>query len=232
MEIANQVGHTEVVKLLADHVHDTARLNVKTSTIQVTNSEQYFLWYGFGLNLYIPENALPSDIQQCTIQITTSIMGDHDRLPEDVHLMSAVYSIKCFPKCHFSKPVTLEIQHCAKRENVHKLCFIRSKANSNFQIIASNRKSQAFFAQHTSHGFIELETFCQLAVGQRGSDERDYCASVYRSCHVDSVRHHRIHFAILWDTDAHNKVWKGVYVHAQYYYYCYTLLVQLMSCVK
>ena len=91
----------------------------------MTNSEQHFSWNDYGLSLSIPENSLPVNLQQCSLHITASIVGDY-QLPHDTHLVSTVFWIECVPKCHFSQPLVLEIEHCAKPENVSKLQFIKA----------------------------------------------------------------------------------------------------------
>ena len=207
--------------------------------VEVTSSEQYFSWHDYGLHLYIPEKSLPDDIQQCIVHIEASITGDY-QLPQDIHLVSAVYSFKCVPKIQFSKPLTLEIQHCAKQENIHKLCFIMSKsrANPSFHVIGLDDHSQfeIVFPKHTKHGIIELDKFCDYGIAvlnpesskldQGRSDEVvDYCVNVYRQHHEGDPKCHRIFFAILWDTGAHNKVSdETYYVYSMHvyimYFYC------------
>ena len=177
-------------------------LTAKTSVL-VTNSEQLFSWDEYGLSLHIPENSLPDNLQQCSIHIKATIMGDY-QLPQDTHLVSAVYRIKCVPKCRFSQPLTLEIQHCAKPENTSKLCFIRSTSTShhderiNFDAVAGN------FSSRNSYGFIELNSFCRYGVGQKGTEDRDYCASCHY-CKVPS-KDLKIYFSIMWNIKAHNEV--------------------------
>ena len=173
----------------------------------MTNSEQLFSWHEFGLSLHIPENSLPDNLHQCSIHIKASIMGDY-QLPQDTHLVSAVYRINCVPKCQFSEQLTLEIQHCAKQENLSKLCILRahSKVNNGmFQTINNGSQSgYGVFPHHSSYGFIELNEFCRIGVGQNGSKERKYCASVYY-CEEDATAC-KIHFVIMWNTDTHKRV--------------------------
>ena len=182
---------------------------IAETTIEVTSHEQHFSWHEYGLQFDIPENSLPEDIHSCTICIKASITGDY-QLPHNLHLVSAVYSIKCIPKIQFSKLVTLRIQHCVtQQESLHELCFVRSpSAGSSFEIFQSNTDSQsaavARFPKHSSYGFIELDRFCKFALAQKGFGKRDYRANTYR--HKDDARHHKIHFVILWNTKAHNKV--------------------------
>ena len=190
-------------------------LSVELS-LQITNFEQYFSWPEYGLSLHIPENSLPEDVQQCSIFIKPRIMGEY-KLPEDSHLVSAVYSIKCVPKCQFSEPVTLEIRHCAKPKNIHKLSFTRAIRSSSeqktsfFHVVEAGESSQtqngilySCFPHHTSYGFVELSKFCQFGVIQRDTDERDYCVNVYY--HEDNIRRYGVYFTIMWNTNTHKKV--------------------------
>ena len=129
-------------------------------------------------------------------------MGD-DQLPQDTHLISAVYWIECVPKCQFSQPLTLEIQHCAKSESASKLYFIkastmdRSEERVNFETVPGN------LPRHSSYGFIELDSFSGYGVGEEGAEDREYSASSYYS---EEHKNHKIHFTIFWNTKVHNKV--------------------------
>ena len=183
----------------------------------MTNAEQNLSWPEFGLSLHIPENSLPEGIQQCSIIIKPRTMGDY-KLPEGSHLVSAVYSVKCIPKCQFSEPVTLEIQHCAKPKNTRKLSFVRAvrsdskpeTSTSLFHVVETDKNQRmdgvlySCFPHHTSFGFIELSKFCQFGIIQRDTDERDYCVNVYYR--GDDARKFGVYFTILWNTTTHKKV--------------------------
>ena len=129
-------------------------------------------------------------------------MGDY-QLPQDTHLVSAVYWIDCVPKCQFSRPLTLEIQHCAKPESASKLCFIKASSTDrgeervNFETVPGN------FSHHSSYGFIELDSFSGYGVGEEGAENREYSASSY---YTEEHKIHKIHFTIFWNTKVHNKV--------------------------
>ena len=178
-----------------------------TTSILVTSSEQLFSWQEYGLSLYIPENSLPDNLQQCSIHIKATIVGDY-QLPQDTHLVSAVYWIECVPKCRFSVPLTLELQHCAKLDCISELCFIKAdlEENSVFQIVASDCEhlTQTFFPSSSSYGLIELNTFSGYGVAKKGSNQRSYRSLVYYR--EENFRHLEIHFVISWNTNAHKKV--------------------------
>ena len=213
--LASKNQYTEIAKLLEK---SETKLSVEV-TVNVANSEQYFSWREYGLHLYIPENSLPKDIERCTIYIKVDITGNY-QLPQDVLLVSAMYSFKCVPKCQFTKPLILEIQHCTKQEDSHKLCFIRSlyRANPSFHVV-DHSKVKLVFPKHIKYGIIELDKFCDYGVGlldsnkqlppdQGGSNKRDYYAIVYRQCLGKLC--HKIYFVILWNTSAHFKVWQEI----------------------
>ena len=179
----------------------TEHLVAETSVL-VTNSEQLFSWDECGLNLYIPENSLPANLQQCSIHIKATIMGDY-QLPQDTHLVSAVYWIKCVPKCRFSQPLTLEIQHCAKPEGASQLCFVKASSMDRGEERVKFETVPGNFSRHSSYGFIELDSFCRYGVGKKGAEDRDYTAKIYYS---EENKNHKIHFTIFWNTKVHNKV--------------------------
>ena len=179
----------------------------------MTQSEQHISWDQFGIKVYAPQDSKPEEIQQCIVHVEVNTMGNH-QLPQNTYLVSPVYSIKCIPKCQFTKSLILEIQHCAKQDNVHKLCFISSTgANRRFDIIDSGDDTAdhvyySFFPRHCSYGYIELDRFCQFAVAQTQT-ERGLCKRIYRAnifYEKENARRYKVHFVILWDTNAHNKV--------------------------
>ena len=167
----------------------------------MTNGEQLFSWEEYGLYLYIPENSLPDNLLQCSIHFRATITGDY-QLPQDTHLVSAMYQIDCVPKCHFSKPLVLELQHCGGQDDQSELCFLKDSSsdhNGEFQIIPGGE-----FPPNSSYSFIEVNNFCRTGVGKRRSNKRHYCASVYYS--EEDATDYRIHYVIMWDTKAHKKV--------------------------
>ena len=66
------------------------------TTVMVTSNQQNFYWNGYGLKLYIPEGSLPANMEYCTIKIMASLAGQYE-FPENSHLVSAVYWLRCEP---------------------------------------------------------------------------------------------------------------------------------------
>lgn len=183
--------------------------------ILVTNSDElHFTWEGYGLHLYIPEGALPSEIEWCTISIKAAVEGNYV-FSENSHLVSAVYWFRCVPKCKFSKPITLEIQHCAKEQNLQALNFVKATSIEGqseiefFKALGCCGTNHGVFPSHSSYGFIFLDEFCGYGVVQEGSEDRQYRANIYYL--PQSIDQFQIHFTVLWNTEAHYSVSLNVF---------------------
>ena len=169
------------------------------TTLTVTNSSRNFHWEGYGLTLGIPERCLPAVVEECTITIKASLAGQYE-FREGSHLVSAVYWLRCVPRCKFTKTISVEIEHCALKENTAKLSFVRSHCNQE-QLPYNFKTLGGRFTDHSSYGYIEVTSFSGLAVTQDGSDERKYCACLY---YLQKPRHYlEIHFVLVWDDEAH-----------------------------
>ena len=178
--------------------------------IMVTNSDElHFTWEGYGLHLYIPEGALPSEVERCTISIKAAVEGNY-RFPKNSHLVGAVYWFHCDPKCKFSRSIILEIQHCAKEQNLQTLSFVKAASTEGKPEIKFNKAldccgtNHGVFPSHSSYGFIFLDEFCGYGVVQEGSEDRQYRADIYYL--PQSINQFQIHFTVLWNTEAHHSV--------------------------
>ena len=172
------------------------------TTVLVTNNPQSFLWKGYGLKLHIPQDCLPQDIPQCQIAIKASLAGQYE-FPENSHLVSAVFWFHCEHRCVFTKPISLEMNHCAKSENVSKLRFVKATSSQNslpyrFEGVGGN------FNSYSSYGILKLERFCGIGTVQDGSEERLYCGLLF---YLDrSVQGHTIDFVVVWNSETHLSV--------------------------
>jgi hypothetical protein len=178
----------------------------------VIKSEQNFSWNQYGINLYVPQDALPEEMQQCTIHIEVNTM-EKCQLPKNAYFASPVYLIKCIPPVYqFSKPLTLEIQHCSRQNSFDKLCFVRStSAKLGFDIIDSgdDHVYHTSFPQHCSYGLIKLDRFCGYAAAQTQTERGSSCERLYRAnifYEKKDTKLYKVHFVILQNTNAPNKV--------------------------
>ena len=144
------------------------------TVVAVSNSPQPFVWENFGLKLYVPEDALPSGMEQCFIRIKASLAGRY-KFEKDASLVSAVFWLYCEPPCKFIKSITLEIQHCAHRQSISQLSFVKAVC-SQAELPYDFKSVGGHFTSSTSYGMLELRSFSGFAI--EGNTQR-YLANVY-----------------------------------------------------
>ena len=163
-----------------------------------------FEWKGYGLRLYISKGSLPPGIRECNINIRASLSGQF-QLPENSDLLSPVFWITA--SCKFTKPVTLEIQHCALREyeaELPNLSFVSTKCSQKDLPYRFRQVDGGVFTSHSSYGSIKLSHFSGIAVTGRKSTPRFYCAHVYHT--MKQMYDWRFYFVITQDLDVKNTV--------------------------
>ena len=162
-------------------------------------------WKGYGLRLHIPEGSLPADMREYRINIRASLSGQFN-FPEDSDLLSPVFWISA--PCKFTKPVTLEIQHCALREDEaalsSNLSFVCAKCSQKKLPYIFRRVDGGVFTTHSSYGSIQLSHFSGLGVTGRKGTPRSYCAHLYHT--MKQMYDWRYYFVITQDLEAKNMV--------------------------
>ena len=158
-------------------------------------------WKGHGLRLQVPDDALQPPAPPTTMTIHASLSG-HYHLPDDTQLVSGVYWIS-FPR-KFSRPITLELQHCAFLENPHEmtaLSFVSAKCNQN--TLPYNFKpmtGREVFSADSQYGAIELNHFSAVGiVSKKGKQGKRYMAHTYYI--PQSPTTWLMHFTIICDLD-------------------------------
>ena len=142
--------------------------------LTVTNEAQDFHWAGYGLILHIPPASLPIGVERSSIEIKASLAGQYD-FPSHSTLVSAVYWMRS--PLVFSKPVVLEIQHCAKRAEVSSLSFVVAKCSQKHLPYQFKPLQGGVFNSSTNHGKITLSHFSGLAINCNGTEDMNtYCA--------------------------------------------------------
>ena len=162
-----------------------------------------FPWEGYGLRLHVSKDSLPAGLGECRINIRVSLSGQV-QLPEGTDLLSPVFWISAL--CKFTKPVTLEIHHCALAEDeavLSNLSFVFTKCSQRDLPYTFTAMGGGVFTTHSTYGSIQLSHFS--GVGVTGSKEtpRSYCAHLY---HTMKQMHWRFYFVIMQDLDAKNTV--------------------------
>ena len=160
----------------------------------------FFEWVGYRLKLSRPEDSLPTDMEECRINIKASLSGPFE-LPEDSALLSPVFWISAL--CKFKKPVTLEIQHCASRDEASfaDLHFISTKCSQKELPYIFKQLDGGRFPADNSYGNIQLTHFSGVGVTGRKRTPRAYCAQIYYTI-KEEASDWRVYFIITKDLDA------------------------------
>jgi hypothetical protein len=175
----------------------------ETSVVVHTSQGQLVEWNG--LKLHIHTGSLPEGLQQCTIFIKASLAGNYE-IPENTSLVSAFFWLRCEPQCTFTKPITVEIQHCSTKQDLSKLKIVRAFCIQKTLPYKFKPLEGGRFNASTSYGAIEVKGFSGFGVTEDNPDsERLYYNHLfYRSNH--SQQRHEIYIVFTWNTDAHINV--------------------------
>ena len=164
----------------------------------LTNEGMNFQWKDHGFKLHIPENSLPEEVSEHSINIKASLAGQFE-LPNGYEPVSAVYWLAT--PGEFTKPVTIEVQHCANFSNPSQLCFVRCAHKSlpyNFEVI-----DEGTFALACMYGVLSTTHFSGFAIAKKetpGEHSCQYCAQVYFTVkHLQDCWY--CHFVITKDLD-------------------------------
>ena len=176
---------------------------IAEASVVITNQAQTFHWAGYGLKLHVPQGALPASLDECRFLIKVGISG-HFALPQNTSLVSAVYWLDSEPRCKFSQPLTLEIQHCAMSSQTSRLSFALARCSQKnlpytFEILDGGE-----FSSLSTYGCIQLQHFSLVTLVKRwimGEDSVRYCARLYYLRKGVNLR--EIHFVITKDQEAH-----------------------------
>ena len=171
----------------------------------VVHSSQGQLFEWSSLRLHIHKDSLPKNLHQCTIYIKASLAGDYE-IPENSSLVSAVFWLRCEPQCAFTKPITVEIQHCSTKQDLSRLKIVRAFCSQK-QLPYKFKPLGGRFDADTSYGAIEVNSFSGVGVIEENpvSERMYYSQLFYRSYHSHQQTH-EIHITFTWNTDTHINV--------------------------
>ena len=146
----------------------------------IGEKQQQLSWKAYGFHLTIPDGAVPSDV---TISVAVkAIMSGQFELPQDTHLVSAIYWVSASEKFH--KKVSVHIQHCAiigSKEEASNYKFIVGKCSQEslpytFKIL------DGVFSPHSHLATITVKQFSFFAAifqGWWGNSNCRYTSHCY-----------------------------------------------------
>ena len=182
-----------------------------------TGRAKSFEWVNHGFKIHFPENALPSEVDECRVHAKVSLSGQF-QFPEDMELISGIYWIAT--PHEFTKYFTIEIQHCSSGTKYpSRLTFITAKCNQEDLPYRFNALTGGIFAASSQYGSINLTHFSGVGIASRSprhsslvqrlahrhhqglSSGKTYCARLYYSS--SGIHSWEVHFTIMWDLELH-----------------------------
>ena len=185
----------------------------ETSVVISSSQGQLVEWNG--LKMHIHEGSLPEGIDQCTIYIKASLAGEYE-IPENSSLVSAVFWLRCEPQCTFTKPITVEIQHCSTKQDLSRLKIVRAYCSQK-QLPYKFKPLGGRFNADTSYGATEVTSFSGVGVTEEGPvseepvSERLYYNQLFYCNNQGHQQRHDIHIIYTWNTEAHINVSHSFY---------------------
>ena len=178
---------------------------IKETEISFLDRGGTFEWRGYGLRLHVPEGSLPHGMEECGINIKASLSGKF-QLPKGLVFLSPVFWITA--PCKFTKPVTLELQHCALTEDeavLSHLSFVSANCTQRDLPYRFRQLAGGVFTTQSSYGSIQLTHFSGIGIiGRILGTQRSYCAHLYHT--KNKLYEWRFYFVITQDLDTNNTV--------------------------
>ena len=170
------------------------------TSLLITKQAQTFHWVGYGLKLHTSHGSLPAGLEECRLYIKVALSGQFS-FPQNTTLVSAVYWIDSKPRCKFSKPIRMELQHCSKSNQSSELSIVHAQCSQEILPYTFTRMEEAEFSplELGCYGSIRLSHFSMIGVTQEGGEDPLYCARFYYSRITPTVR--RVYFVITKDLE-------------------------------
>ena len=141
---------------------------VAETTFTLTTERQSFKFNGYGFKLHVPEGSLPAELSETQLNVRVSLSGQF-QLPPNSELVSAIYWVSSTCPHKFTKPLVVEIQHCAalsSDEQCEQLTFVRTKCTQK-KLPYTFTELGGVFSHHSSYGSLSLSQFSGVGVGRR-----------------------------------------------------------------
>ena len=141
---------------------------VAETTFTLMPEAQSFEFMGYGFKLHVPEGSLPAEVSETQLNARVSLSGQF-QLPTDCELISAVYWVSSTCPHKFTKPLVVEIQHCAalsSDEQCEQLTFVRTMCTQK-ELPYTFTEEGGVFSHHSSYGSLSLSHFSGVGIGRK-----------------------------------------------------------------
>ena len=112
----------------------------------------------------VPKNSLPAEVSETQLSVQVSLSGPF-QMPSNCELVSAVYWVSSPHK--FTKPIIVEIQHCAALSNdkqCSQLTFVHTKCTQKELPYIFKKRVGGVFSPHSSYGSLSLSHFSGVGI--------------------------------------------------------------------
>ena len=167
----------------------------------VTNKTISFHWKDYGFKLHVPENALPEGTPEYVFNIKASLSGQFE-LPKGYELVSAVYWVTTPGR--FTKPVTIEVQHCANFIEASQLHFVRTSCSQKSLPYKFEMIDGGSFSLGSKYGVLSTTHFSGTGIAKEvtpGEHSCQYCAQVYFTVKHLQDHWYYCHFVVTKDLE-------------------------------
>ena len=140
---------------------------VAQTTFTLTQETQNLQFEGYGFKLHVPEGSLPAEVSESKLTVRVSLSGQF-QMPPDCELISAVYWV--YSPHKFTKPLTIEIQHCAvlsSDQQCSQLAFVSTKCTQKELPYMFRMRDGGVFSHRSSYGSLSLTQFSGFGIVRR-----------------------------------------------------------------
>ena len=179
----------------------------------VTNEIMNFRWKDHGFKLHVQENSLPEGISEYSVDIRVSLAGQFE-LPEGYELVSAVYWVKTQGK--FTKPLTIEVQHCANFSDPNQLHFVSTSCTQKTLPYKFKFTNGGSFILGNKYGSLSTAHFSGTGIAKKVMSDAhscQYCAQVYFTVKNLKDYWYYCHFVITKDLEMCLTVSRNILCH-------------------
>ena len=160
---------------------------VAQTTFTLSQESHNLQFEGYGFKLHVPEGSLPAEVSEAKLNVQVSLSGQF-RMPPDCELISAVYWV--YSPHKFTKPLTVEIQHCAvlsSDQQCSQLTFVSTKCTQKELPYMFKTRDGGVFSHHSSYGSLSLTQFSGFGVVKRKVSRRSRRVQPYPPTSVQTT---------------------------------------------
>ena len=136
-------------------------------TLKGGNEDLILSWEEHGINIIIPQDAIPSSITSCDIAVVPVIEGSFT-FPPDTTPVSAMYAIGT--SCKLKKPIKIGIQHCVELtdpSHCDQLSFAKAEHGNCSSPYEFKTINGGQFLACSQYGFLDCASFSLFTIIQK-----------------------------------------------------------------